>query len=116
MSNAPTAERRHRTPLGTAGRIAGGLAALGFGLVNGYLCLLAAGLKCDESCSDRSTSWHSTADAWQWSAIGWLGAACFVCCLAFAVSLTERRPRLSAVLFTAIVATASGPWLLWATG
>jgi hypothetical protein len=117
MSNARTAaHRRRRTPLGIAGRVAGGLVVIGYGLVDGYLCVLAAGLQCDESCVDDSTTWHHTADAWQWSALGWLGVACFACCVAFALSLAGRWPRLSAFLFGAVVATACAPWLLWSTG
>jgi hypothetical protein len=117
MINALTAERPpRRSPLDIAGRVVGGVVAIGLGLVQGFICLLAAGLRCDESCDDRSTSWHYIADAWQWSAIGWLGAAWFACCVAFALSLAGRRPRVSAVLFAAALATALAAWSLWFTG
>jgi hypothetical protein len=117
MTNALTAERPpRRSALNIAGRVLGGLVVIGYGLLDGYLSLLAAGLQCDESCLDDSTTWHHTADAWQWSALGWLGAACFACCVAFAVSLAGRCPRVSAVLFAAAAVTAIAPWVLWATG
>jgi hypothetical protein len=117
MAIALTAERPPgRSPLNIVGRVVGGLVVTGLGLVQGFICLLAAGLRCDESCEDTSTTWHSIADAWQWSAIGWLGAGCFACCVAFALSLAGRWPRVSAVLFAAALATALAAWSLWFTG
>jgi hypothetical protein len=78
MTNALTAERPpRRSPLNIAGRVLGGLVATGLGLVQGMFWLLVAGFRCDESCDDAPISWHGNADAWQWSALGWLGAGCF---------------------------------------
>src|SRR5690242_12162588 len=38
---------------------------------------VSAALRCDENCNDRGfhDGWRSNADAWQWSALGWLGLA-----------------------------------------
>jgi hypothetical protein len=36
---------------------------------------VSAGLRCDDNClaPEYVDSWRATTDAWQWSAIGWLG-------------------------------------------
>jgi hypothetical protein len=117
MINALTAERPpRRSPLDIAGRVVGGLVVTGLGLVQGLFWLLVAGFRCDESCDDAPTSWHGNADAWQWSALGWLGVGCFALCVAFAVSLSARRPHVSAALLAASALTGIAPWILQAIG
>jgi hypothetical protein len=117
MINALTAERpTRRSPLNIAGRVVGGLVVTGLGLVQGLFWLLVAGFSCDESCDDTPTSWHGNADAWQWSALGLLDAGCFALCVAFAVSLCARRPRVSRALLAVAALTAIAPWILQATG
>jgi len=109
----PTPEHpRARAALRIAGRILGGLAVVALGAVQGLFWLLVAGFTCDESCSDAPTTWHEDADAWQWSALGWLGAGCFALCVAFAISLATRRPRLSAALLAAAALVGIAPWIL----
>jgi hypothetical protein len=105
-----------RTALGIAGRVVAGLVVSAIGLVQGYLWLLVAGFACDESCDDRSTAWRDNPDAWQWSALGLLGAGCFVLCVAFAASLASRRPWLSAALLMAATLVGIAPWILQSTG
>jgi hypothetical protein len=72
-------------------------------------------LTCDEGCDDRSRLWRDNPDAWQWSALAWLGAGCFALCVAFAVSLAGRRPRLSGALLAAAFLVGIAPWILSGT-
>lgn len=117
MGNALTAERPpRRSPLNIAGRVLGGLLVTSLGLVQGFIWLIVAGFRCDESCDDEPASWHGDAEAWQWSALGWLGAGCFALCVAFALSLSARQPRVSAALLAAAALTGIAPWILQAIG
>jgi hypothetical protein len=91
----------------------GGLLAVAVGAAQGFLWWLASALTCDEGCDDRSHLWRDNPDAWQWSALAWLGAGCFALCVAFAVSLAARRPRLSGTLLTAAFLVGIAPWILY---
>jgi hypothetical protein len=103
---------RGRAALRIAGRILGGLVVAALGAVQGLFWLLIAGFTCDESCSDAPATWHEDADAWQWAALGWLGAACFALCVAFAVAFAVRRPGAAKALLGAAIAVGAVPWLL----
>jgi hypothetical protein len=93
-------------------RIVVGLGVAALGTLNAYVVLLSSSFRCDESCSDAPTSWHENADAWQWPALGWLGAACFALCIAFAVTFAGRRPRAAVILFAGAFVAGVVPWLL----
>jgi hypothetical protein len=111
-SDRPT-EPGRRSGLEIAGRAIGGLLAVAVGAAQGFLWWLASALTCDEGCDDRSHLWRDNPDAWQWSALAWLGAGCFALCVAFAVSLAARRPRLSGTLLTAAFLVGIAPWILY---
>ena len=112
-----TAAMRHTTPPQSIKHGAVIATAVAGVLVNAFgffMAWLLYGFRCDESCDDAPTSWHGDADAWQWSALGWLGLGCFALCAAFAVSLSARRPDVSAALLAAAALTGIAPWILQA--
>jgi hypothetical protein len=101
-----------------AGRVASGVGLAAAGAVNAGLCLLVAGFSCDEGCvlfrgegTRPGVSWRDTADAWQWSAIGWLGVASFVCAALCGVTLGVRRRAIPVTFLAAAVITGLAPWL-----
>jgi hypothetical protein len=112
MTTAHITQPPRRSRLEIAGRAVGGLVVVGLGAMQALLWLLVAGFACDESCDDRSSSWHDNPDAWQWSAIGWLGIATFVCSIAFAISLGTRHTRASVALFAATLVLGIAPAIL----
>jgi hypothetical protein len=54
--------------------------------------LLAWGMQCDEICDADSADWRTTSGAWQWSALGALGAVAFLAGILFVASVITRRP------------------------
>jgi hypothetical protein len=65
------------------------LVYMGAALLSG---LFAAAMQCDEICDADSADWRYTRGAWQWQAIGALGAATFVAGILFFGSVVGRRP------------------------
>ena len=102
---------RRRDASASVGRILAGLSAVALGTLNACVMLFAASLRCDESCSDTPASWHENADAWQWPALGWLGATAFALSVAFAITFAGRWPRASATLLAGALAAGLIPWL-----
>jgi hypothetical protein len=82
------------------------------GSLLGYLYLLGSGFRCDDWCHNGGTSWRTSPDSWQWAAMGWLGAGCMLCSIAFAISLKARRSWLSFALLAGAVASAAARWFL----
>jgi hypothetical protein len=54
--------------------------------------LLSAGMQCDEICRTDTTDWRYTSGAWQWYAIGALGAVTFAAGILFVACVISRRP------------------------
>jgi hypothetical protein len=54
--------------------------------------LFDAAMQCDEICRPDSADWRLTRGAWEWYAIGALGAATFVAGILFLGSIVGRRP------------------------
>jgi hypothetical protein len=86
-----------------------------FGLVG----LVAAEVRCDESCFDTGApgaNWRRDAEAWQWAAMGWFGGALLV--VAILVVLSARpRPKLArgflalqAIAAAGLVVVLDGRW------
>jgi hypothetical protein len=86
------------------------------GFLIGSVEVMGAGLRCDDWCNSENSSWRYSPDAWQWTAMGWLGAACGVSSLAFAISLRTRRTRLSLALLAVALTSGVAPLLLGASG
>jgi hypothetical protein len=102
----------HRTPWVTAGRVLTGLCVIAVSGIHAFFWVFISGWQCDESCDGGS--WHATAGAWQWSALGWLGAASFLFALAFAIALVAQAgsQRVRIGLATATICAAIAPWIL----
>jgi hypothetical protein len=108
------------TALRIVGRLATALAVLVPAAFNTLIQLFASGMQCDDSCeafspadaAGRGVPWRDTAGAWQWSAIGWLGFASFVCALACAVGILAGRRRVSLALFSLACLTGLIPWVI----
>jgi hypothetical protein len=97
-------------------RIFGALVYLGFTLVWAGLMALVVGLKCDDSCS-AGGDWTDNVHAWQYGAIGWLGAAGLALALiAVVLSLFRRHLGLAALAAHALVFTTNVVILLAGTG
>jgi hypothetical protein len=106
----------HGTALATAGRILVGLTATVGAAFHALLWLFVAGFQCDESCDGGS--WHGTAGAWQWTALGVLGLVSFLLVVACSIAFAFRNsPRaLSIGLGVAAVVTGLAPWILSTVG
>jgi hypothetical protein len=104
-----------RTPGKTVGRIVAGVVVAIAGALNSLYWLAVWGLHCfEDGCPDTGT-WKADVNAWQWSAMGWLGIASVVCCVAAAIALA-RRWRRAGVLVGAAVLSGLAPWIVSATG
>jgi hypothetical protein len=75
-----------------AAAIALALVPLAYGAVALFAGLLSAGMQCDEICRTDATDWRYTSGAWQWYAIGALGAITFAAGVLFLASVITRRP------------------------
>jgi hypothetical protein len=73
--------------------------------------LFAAAMQCDEICDADRADWRYTRGAWQWHAIGALGAAAFVAGILFFASVVSRRPW--AALAWLSIGTAAVVIVLW---
>ncbi len=54
--------------------------------------LLINAMQCDEICRPDSADWRYTRGAWEWHALGALGAAAFAAGILFFVSVVRRWP------------------------
>jgi hypothetical protein len=99
-------------PVAMIARFFAGIVGIAIGALQGLFWWLVSALRCDEGCDEYSSSWHQNPDAWQWSALGLLGAGCFALCVAFAISLATPRPRVSAALLAAAALVGTVPWIL----
>jgi hypothetical protein len=102
----------HTNPWATAGRVLAALAAIAVSGIHAFFWVFVSAWQCDESCDGGS--WHATAGAWQWSALGWLGGASFLFALAFAIALMADAGsrRLRNGLAAAALLAAVAPWIL----
>jgi hypothetical protein len=96
-----------------AGRVTAVVLGLGVVALNGLLCLYASAMQCDDSCSipGRGVPWRDTAGAWQWTAIGWLGVASFVCAV-LSVATVRWRPPVWRTFLVLAVLTGLAPWFM----
>jgi hypothetical protein len=84
-------------------------------VVAGFVWLIGA-LACDESC-DGDAGWTDVGDAWQWSAVRWLGGALFLVATACAIAVVRSHRRAAAVLYGMyVLTTAAAVAFVWPTG
>ena len=105
-----------------AGRVAASVAIAALGLVTAAIWVFVGGFSCDESCTlltgegrRPGIPWQDAADAWQWTAIGWLGFATLVSALGCAIALhvpAARRRRVPAALGSLAVVCGVVPWIM----
>ena len=93
-------------------RVVAGAIVGSVGSFIGWLWLEGADLRCNDWCGHPGDSWRNSPDSWQWTAMGWLGAACLASSLACAISLRKRRAWLSLALLTTAFATGVAPFFL----
>jgi hypothetical protein len=96
------------------------VAGVAFGLLSCLVCLaawLAAGMRCDESCSMEQTrpgaAWAESSDSAQWTVIGGLGTAILLLTLiaTLLVITGHRRAGLFAILLHAAASVPLGALL-----
>jgi hypothetical protein len=117
MVIASTAQQgpAQRSAGGAAPRILAGVVLAILGGLNCLFWVAAWGLHCfEDGCPDTGT-WREDVDAWQWSAMGWLGIASFAFSVASAIALA-RRSWLTPALLCASLLTGIAPWIIYATG
>ena len=97
-------------------RIFGALVYLGCTLLWAGLMALALVMKCDDSCG-AGDDWTDNVHAWQYGAIGWLGAAGLgLAVLALVLSLFRRELGLAALAAHAVVFATNAVILLAGPG
>jgi|SRR6476620_4194222 hypothetical protein len=103
----------------TVARVLTGVAVSLAAAAHGLLWLFISAWQCDESCEypdahgryPADAGWHQVPGAWEWSALGVLGAIGFVLAAGFAIAFAARRRRLAPVLAVATAVAAIAPWL-----
>jgi hypothetical protein len=105
-----------------AGRVLASLALVAVAALNAFVLAVIGALACDEGCSlylgegtKPGVPWGSTADAWQWDALLWLGVAAGLLALAGAVTLhvaPARRRAVPLLLASLAIVTGLVPWLM----
>jgi hypothetical protein len=89
------------------------LLALAVAVVTGCAALVGMlwgfGLKCDDTCG-TPPPWRRDENAWQWSALGWLGIGAFAFAVLFVVALAARRLIAASVI--AVVWTGLAAWYI----
>ena len=111
-----TAHRR----LATFGRVVAGVGVALAGAVHGLLWLFVAAWQCDESCDypdaqghyPADATWHQIPGAWEWTALGAMGALGFLLAVGFAIALVARRRTLAPALAVATAVVAIVPWMV----
>ena len=105
--------------LATVARVLTGVAVSLAAAAHGLFWLFISAWQCDESCEypdahgryPADAGWHQVPGAWQWSALGWLGAIGFVVAVGFAIAFAARRHRLAPALAVATAVAAIAPWV-----
>jgi hypothetical protein len=106
--------------LSTVTRVLAGVGVALAAAANGLLWLFVAAWQCDESCAypdapghyPADATWHQIPGAWEWSALGAMGAISFVLAAGFAVAFAARKPRLAPALAAATAVVAIAPWMV----
>jgi hypothetical protein len=100
-------------------RLATGVAASLAAALHGFFWWFVSAWQCDESCDypdaaghyPADSTWHQIPGAWEWSALGLMGAAGFALAVAFAVALARRKGTAALVLGAAATGAALLPWV-----
>jgi hypothetical protein len=75
-----------------------------------------AAMTCDESCGDGN-GWRQDPDAWQWPALGWMGAAGFLLTAGYLASAlyASRSPTQARIVARRVMLVLSlvAIWLPW---
>jgi hypothetical protein len=111
-----TASRR----LSTAVRVLAGVGVTLAAAVHGLFWLFVSAWQCDESCGypdargryPADATWHQIPGAWEWSALGAMGAIGFVLAVGFAIAFVARRRTLARALAVATAVVAIAPWIV----
>jgi hypothetical protein len=106
--------------LSTAGRVLAGVAVTLAAAAHGLLWLFVAAWQCDESCAypdahghyPADATWHQIPGAWEWTALGALGALGFVLAVGFAIAFVARRRTPASALAVATAVVAIAPWMV----
>ncbi len=106
--------------LSTVARVLAGVGVAVAAAANGLLWLFVAAWQCDESCAypdahghyPADATWHQIPGAWEWSALGAMGAIGFVLAVGFAIAFAARKPRLAPALAVATAVVAIAPWMV----
>jgi hypothetical protein len=104
----------------TAVRVLAGVGVTLAAAVHGLFWLFVSVWQCDESCGypdargryPADATWHQIPGAWEWTALGAMGALGFVLALGFAIALVARRRTLAPALAMATVVVAIAPWMV----
>jgi hypothetical protein len=88
--------------------------------VHGLFWLFVSAWQCDESCAypdargryPADATWHQIPGAWEWTALGAMGALGFVLAVGFAIALVARRRTLAPALAVAAIVVAIAPWMV----
>ena len=88
--------------------------------VHGLFWLVISAWQCDESCAypdahghyPADATWHQIPGAWEWSALGAMGAIGFLLAVGFAIAFAARRPGLARALAVATAVVAIAPWMV----
>jgi hypothetical protein len=106
--------------LSTAMRVLAGVGVTLAASVHGLLWLFVSAWQCDESCAypdahgryPADATWHQIPGAWEWSALGAMGALGFVLAVGFAIAFVARRRTLACALAVAAAVVAIAPWIV----
>ena len=86
----------------------------------GSFWLFVSAWQCDESCAypdargryPADATWHQIPGAWEWTALGAMGALGFLLAVGFAIALVARRRTLARALAVAGIVVAIAPWMV----
>jgi len=106
--------------LSTVVRVLTGVAVTLAAAVHGLLWLFVSAWQCDESCAypdargryPADATWHQIPGAWEWTALGAMGALGFLLAVGFAIALVARRRTLARALAVAGIVVAIAPWMV----
>jgi hypothetical protein len=106
--------------LSTVVRVLAGVGVTLAAAAHGLLWLFVAVWQCDESCAypdargryPADATWHQIPGAWEWTALGAMGALGFVLAVGFAIALVARRRTLAHALTVATAVVAIAPWMV----
>jgi hypothetical protein len=106
--------------LSTVVRVLAGVGVTLAAAAHGLLWLFVAVWQCDESCAypdargryPADATWHQIPGAWEWTALGAMGALGFVLAVGFAIALVARRRTPAHALAVATAVVAIAPWMV----